>query len=163
MANNILKHCSIYLESNLYHILSYKTARQVFLSRTRCLQSSQNLRLLLMSITDPPQIATIQAWGKVQVFVVLQFRKYHALILSKCQSLKARLVSESVVLSELALAPWQMHLDEQADFVAFLFCWVRRFCLTLQIYPRSNKTLCKKRKEKKKGFILKAACSSVPN
>lgn len=113
---------------------------------------------------SPPQIATIQAWGKVQVFVVLQFRKYHALILSKCQSLKARLVSESVVLSELALAPWQMHLDEQADFVAFLFCWVRRFCLTLQIYPPLKRnTVQKKEKEKKKSFILKAACSSVPN
>lgn len=71
------------------------------------------------------------------------------------------------MLSEFAPAPWQMHLDEQAAFVAFLsfffffffFLWSETFLLNSANLPRSNETLRKKKKkEEKQDWILKAAC-----
>lgn len=48
----------------------------------------------------------------------------------------------------MLLSEWKMHLDERAAFPAFfLFCRVRRFCLTVHIFAVPSEHFAKKKKK----------------
>ena len=137
---------------------THKTAQQVVLTLTWCLQSSLNLCLLLMSTTDLPKLL-FNPKDNLQVFVVLQLRK-----VSYPHPVKVSNSQNHILPVKRSAAEWTGSCSV-ADafrwtssfwclFFFFPFCRVRCFCLTLQICPTQMKHYVKKKQKKNKtGFF----------
>lgn len=169
MVNNVIPQCFF------ASVSIYKGIRTLFFptNTQNCTAGSSDSNVVFTELTEPPSVANehnrspkiANSIPKTTYRCLLRcnWGKYHTLILSKCQILKTTFrLWNAAPPSELAPAPWQMRLDEQAAFDAFFsfFLQSETFLLNSANLHRSNETLCEKKERKKKTrlYFLKAAC-----